>query len=289
MPDAPDMPALDAMPAPAFVAALGDLFEHSPWVAERVAASRPFGTARALHDAMVAAVRAAAPDERLALLRAHPELAGREASDGALTTDSSTEQGRLGFDRLPPAEHAALAALNRDYQARFGFPCIVALARHATPAAVLDAMRARLHADPAAEQAAALAEVGHITAARLARRLGRAGGALSIHALDTAKGGGAPGLAFSLHRRERGGWRCLLSGCTNAQGRTDGPLLAGLDMEPGAYRIDYEVGAYHRAAHGEGGRFLEVVPIAFSVDEPGAHYHVPVQFTPWAYGTYRGG
>lgn len=288
MSETPTMAALDALPHDAFVAALGSLFEHSPWVAERVAGQRPFGTARALHGAMLAAVHGASLDDRLRLLRAHPVLAGQEAAEGTLAPDSGTEQGRLGFDRLPPAEHADLAALNREYEARFGFPCIVALARFTTRDAAVAAMRARLGADPALEQAAALREVAHITEARLTHRLGRTGGALSIHALDTVHGGGAPGLAFSLHRLE-GAWRRLLSGRTDAQGRTGAPLLAGLDMEPGAYRIDYEVGAYHRARDGQGGRFLDVVPIAFRVDEPGAHYHVPIQFTPWAYGTYRGG
>lgn len=282
------MADLDAMPHASFVAALGDLFEHSPWVAAAVAPLRPFTTARAMHDAMMSQVRHAAPADQVALLRAHPELAGQEAAEGALTADSMSEQSRLGFTRLTRAEANDLAQLNASYRTRFGFPCIVALARHATRDSVTDAMRRRLDATPADEQAAAIEEIGHITAARLAGRLGRTGGALSLHALDTARGGPAQDLSFELHRRDGDGtWHCLMARQTDAGGRTGGPLLSGLDMEPAAYRIDYRIGDYHRAGGVDGG-FLDVVPIAFRIAEPGTHYHIPIQFTPWAYATYRG-
>ncbi len=283
--------ALETMPAAAFAAELADLFEHSPWVVEGMAARRPFGTARALHDALMARLREAGTAAQIRLIAAHPELAGREMTEGALTADSTGEQGRLGFDRLLPDEHRALAALNAAYRARFGFPCIVALARHGLRETVLAAMRARLEANPETERGAALTEIGHITAARLTRRLGREHGALSIHALDTVRGGAAPGLRYALHAARSGGWIELAAGQTNAQGRSDAPLLAGLDFEPGAYRIDYAIGAYHRAqgVPVADPAFLEIVGIGFGVADAGAHYHIPVQFTPWAYATYRGG
>jgi 2-oxo-4-hydroxy-4-carboxy-5-ureidoimidazoline decarboxylase len=286
-----DMATLDAMPAADFAAALGDLFEHSPWVVEGLAGLRPFGSARRLHDAMMQRVREAGPALQRGLIAAHPELAGQEMSAGAMTTDSTSEQGRLGFDRLSAEEHAALGALNAAYRARFGLPCVVALSRHATRASVQAAMAARLDADPSTEQATAIEEIGHITASRLAGRLGRAHGALSVHALDTVRGGAAPGLGYTLHGERGGVWAVLASGRTNAQGRTDGPLLAGLDLEPGAYRVDYAVGAYHRA-HGVAvtePAFLEIVGIGFGIADAGAHYHIPLQFTPWSYATYRGG
>ena len=177
MPDLPARPPLamadlDAMPDTAFVSALGDLFEHSPWVVEGVASARPFTTARAMHDAMMAQVRQASLDQQLALIRAHPELAGQEAADGVLTADSTSEQSRLGFNRLTRAQSEELGGLNARYRERFGFPCIVALARYATRDDVIDAIRRHLAADPADERAAAIEEIGHITAARLASRLG---------------------------------------------------------------------------------------------------------------------
>src|SRR5204863_6933112 len=109
------------------LAELRGVFEHSPWVAERAWKRAPFRSLDELHAAMMAAVREARPEEQLALVRAHPELAGREAAEGTLTADSSSEQGRLGFTRLTREEFLKMQDLNRRYREKFGFPCIVAL------------------------------------------------------------------------------------------------------------------------------------------------------------------
>lgn len=158
---------LNAMPQQEFRAALGDVFEHSPWVAERAWARRPFASIDALHAAMLAAVRAARTDEQLGLIRAHPELAGREAAAGTLTADSTSEQGRLGFTALSRAEIERVARANRAYRERFGFPCIVALRLHGTRESVIAEMERRAGSDPTAEIAAALEQIGHITRGRL--------------------------------------------------------------------------------------------------------------------------
>ncbi len=159
----------NALPARDFVVAFGGVFEHSPWVAERCAARRPFGSVDALHVAMMQAVRCASEAEQLALLRAHPELAGREATAGTLTTDSTSEQGRLGFTALSREELDRVAGINRRYRERFGFPCIVALRLHETRASVIAEMERRTGAARDEEIATALAQVGHITRGRLAR------------------------------------------------------------------------------------------------------------------------
>jgi 2-oxo-4-hydroxy-4-carboxy-5-ureidoimidazoline decarboxylase len=158
---------LNAMPQAEFRAALGEVFEHSPWVAERAWPRRPFASVDALHAAMVAAVRAAGPKEQLALIRAHPELAGREAADGTLTADSTSEQGRLGFTALTRAELERVARANAAYRDKFGFPCIVALRLHATRESVIAEMERRAGNDRAAELAAALDQIGHIARGRL--------------------------------------------------------------------------------------------------------------------------
>jgi OHCU decarboxylase len=158
---------LNAMPQAEFRAALGEVFEHSPWVAERAWSRRPFASVDALHAAMVAAVRAAGPEEQLALVRAHPELAGREAADGTLTADSTSEQGRLGFTALTRAELERVARANAAYREKFGFPCIVALRLHATRESVIAEMERRAGNNRAAELAAALDQIGHITRGRL--------------------------------------------------------------------------------------------------------------------------
>ncbi len=154
-----------------FLATLGGVFEHSPWVAERALAARPFADVAALHAAMLGAVTAATRDEQLTLIRAHPELAGREAVDGTLTTDSSSEQGRLGLTALSRAEFERITALNQRYRERFGFPCIIALALHRDRASVFIAFENRIKNDPAQELRAALEQIGHITRSRLARLL----------------------------------------------------------------------------------------------------------------------
>lgn len=159
------------LPAERFVAALGGVFEHSPWVARQVASARPFASVAALHAAMLEAVRAASHERQLALLCAHPELAGREAAEGSLTTASGTEQGRLGFDTLGRDELRQVADINRRYRERHGFPCIVALARHATRASAVAEMARRAEADRAGEMAAAIEQVGHIARARLERMI----------------------------------------------------------------------------------------------------------------------
>jgi 2-oxo-4-hydroxy-4-carboxy-5-ureidoimidazoline decarboxylase len=167
----PALSSINAMDGPAFVACLGGVFEHSPWVAERASARRPFASVDALHAAMMAVVRAAPRETQLALLRAHPELAGREALTGTMTRDSTSEQGRLGLDALDPAELARLAELNRTYRERFGFPCIIALRSHATRASVIASFERRLANDPATEIGNALGEVGVITRGRLDKLL----------------------------------------------------------------------------------------------------------------------
>ncbi|MBV8031167.1 MAG: 2-oxo-4-hydroxy-4-carboxy-5-ureidoimidazoline decarboxylase [Betaproteobacteria bacterium] len=156
-----------------FVATLGEIFEHSAWVAEEAFARRPFASLDSLHEAMMAAVRDAGQEKQLALVRAHPELAGREAVEGALTAHSTSEQSRLGFDRLSRAELERMRELNRRYREKFGFPCIVALKLHASRDSVIAAFDARLQNDAGTELASALEQVGHIAHARLEKLIGR--------------------------------------------------------------------------------------------------------------------
>lgn len=150
----------------AFVAAFGGLFEHSPWVAEAAWRRRPFASAAGLEAAFAAALREAPPERKLALLQAHPELAGREAAAGELTAASAGEQGRAGLDRLSADELDALRRLNADYRERFGFPFIVCV-REQTKDSILAAGAARLAHPPARERDVALGEVVKIARLRL--------------------------------------------------------------------------------------------------------------------------
>jgi OHCU decarboxylase len=155
-----------AMDEDAFVAALGDLFEHSPWVARDAFDRRPFATLADLHGALEAAMRAAPRERQVALIRAHPELAGREARAGELTEASTSEQARAGLDRLTAAELRELEALNRDYRSRFGFPLVICVREH-TKESILASGRARLGHTAGAEVATALGEIAKIADLRL--------------------------------------------------------------------------------------------------------------------------
>ncbi|HJY78672.1 MAG TPA: 2-oxo-4-hydroxy-4-carboxy-5-ureidoimidazoline decarboxylase [Burkholderiales bacterium] len=155
-----------------FVERFGGVFEHSPWVAKRAWHKKPFGSLDALHAAMMQAVAEAKKEEQLALVRAHPELAGAEAKQGALTKDSSNEQARLGLLQLTKGELEAMARLNQRYREKHGFPCIVALRLHATRESVLAEMSRRIERESQAEFRAALEQIGHITRGRLEKIVG---------------------------------------------------------------------------------------------------------------------
>lgn len=155
-----------------FVALLGGVFEHSPWVAQQAWRQAPFPSREELFGALYDAVRTAPEERQLALIRAHPELAGREAKKGSLTADSSSEQGRLGFLSLDRSHFEQMAELNRTYRQRFGFPCIVALKLHDSRASVMAEMQRRLGNTVQAERAAALEQIRHIARGRLERLVG---------------------------------------------------------------------------------------------------------------------
>jgi 2-oxo-4-hydroxy-4-carboxy-5-ureidoimidazoline decarboxylase len=157
---------LNALDQAAFTAALGAVFEHSPWVAERAWARRPFANVTLLHQAMCAEVEAAPPAAKMALLRAHPQLAGRAAIRGELTEASTREQQGAGLDQCTPEEFARLTELNAAYETKFGFPFIVAVRGH-TRASILELIARRLLNTPVEEHDEALHQVFRIARFRL--------------------------------------------------------------------------------------------------------------------------
>jgi 2-oxo-4-hydroxy-4-carboxy-5-ureidoimidazoline decarboxylase len=165
--------ALNAMDQRDFSSALGRIFEHSAWVAEGAFAARPFVSVDHLHQAMMAVVRQVSQGQQVALLRAHPELAGREAREGTMTADSTSEQGRLGLHALARDELARMTQLNRAYCDRFGFPCIIALRRHENRASVFAEHERRLANDADTEISNCIEQVGFITRGRLDRLFGQ--------------------------------------------------------------------------------------------------------------------
>ena len=149
-----------------FATAFGAVYEHSPWVAQRAFAMKPFGSSAALHAALVTTVQSASNAEKIALLNAHPELAGKEAAAGTLTASSTTEQASAGLTAMTAALVDELRDSNALYRERFGFPFIIAV-RNNTQAAIFGTLKARLHNTAAMELNCALMNVGEIARLRL--------------------------------------------------------------------------------------------------------------------------
>jgi 2-oxo-4-hydroxy-4-carboxy-5-ureidoimidazoline decarboxylase len=289
---------LNSLDAEAFRGAVGNIFEHGPWVAAAAAGGRPYPTVAALHDAMMAALRAAPRDRQVAFLRGHPELGSKVARkgklEGDLTDASRAEQGSLGLDRLSDEEFSLFNKLNALYQKKFAFPFVICVRRN-TRDAILDGYMRRIENDLDAEIAVALDEVGHITRLRLAARLDgpgkpRTDGRLSTHVLDTMRGRPAAGVEVNLYETGAHGRGLLVTAVTNADGRTDAPLIAGEPLRIGRYQLIFHVGQYFAQSFASAVHppFLDLVPVNFAIAEPEADYHVPLLVSPWSYTTYRG-
>jgi 2-oxo-4-hydroxy-4-carboxy-5-ureidoimidazoline decarboxylase len=282
---------LNAMAPAAFIAAIGDVFEHAPWIAAAAAAARPFATVVDLHGAMCAALAGAPRETQMAFLGGHPDLAGGAAQRRAMAAFSADEQSQLGLDRLDEARFALFEKRNADYRARFGLPFLICVRRH-TRASILNQFARRLTLEPEAEFATAMAEIGLITRLRLAGLVHGPGmpttaGVLSTHVLDTAAGKPAQDVAVELFECDDGEMIKLVETLTNDDGRTDAPLLGGGPLRIGQYELRFHLGSYFGPAGGDP-PFLDVVPIRFTIAQAEAHYHIPLLVSPFAYSTYRG-
>jgi OHCU decarboxylase len=160
------MDAINELDRAAFVERFGPLFEHSPWVAEAAWRDRPFADRDELHEALVAAMHAAPRERQLALIRAHPDLAGKAAINGALTERSRHEQASAGLDRLRPDEYEAFTRTNEAYRRRFGFPLVVCVREH-TKESILRLAAERLGNSEDEEIRVALGEIAKIARLRL--------------------------------------------------------------------------------------------------------------------------
>ena len=155
---------------------LGGLYEHSPWIAERALAARPFKTLAHLKYALTHVVNAASKREQLALLRAHPELAGKAMLEASLTAESASEQGTVGLTSCTPEELATLAELNRDYGDKFGFPFILAVrgtrGDGLTKKQIIDTFTRRLKNHPSFEIRECLRNVHRVVELRISDKFG---------------------------------------------------------------------------------------------------------------------
>lgn len=290
-----ELDILNSLPAAEFVAALGNVFEHAPWIAEAVAPRRPFATIKVLFATMREVVASAGEEQRMALIKGHPDLADRTQRAAGLTADSTAEQGSVGLDGLTEAEYDAFTRVNTSYRQKFGFPYIVCVRRH-TKDSILRDFERRLPNDRAAEIAGSIDEICRIAALRLDQLVAGPGrlavtGRLSTHVLDTHGGAPAEGIAIELRELcALGPPRLIARARTNADGRTDQPLIHARPLPIGRYELTFHTGAYFagRGVAQNDPPFLDDIPIRFAIDAPEGHFHVPLLVTPWSYSTYRG-
>jgi len=288
----PHLDYLNTCPRDAFVSALADIFEHSPWVAEAALPIRPFATVTALHDAMMQAVRKAPRNRQQEFVRGHPELGSKLGRVTDFTDASKAEQGGLGLDRLSDQEFDRFTRLNKAYRERFGLPFVICVRRH-TRDSILKNFERRTANDPEMEFQTALDEIGLITRLRLVAAVDGPGkpqtdGRLSTHVLDTMDGKPAAGVRVDLYEVGASARRLLATAITNAAGRTDQPLLSGGPLRIGTYELQFHIGGHFARLAMADPPYLDVVPVRFSIAEPEGHYHVPLLVTPWSYSTYRG-
>jgi 2-oxo-4-hydroxy-4-carboxy-5-ureidoimidazoline decarboxylase len=278
-----------------FVAALGNVFEYSPWIAEQAAAMRPFSGVIALFAAMKQVVDRAPAETRLALIKGHPDLANKTQRAAGLTDESNAEQNSAGLDRLSDAEFAAFERVKNAYKAKFGIPYVVCVRRH-TKDSVLRDFERRLPNDAQAEMRTSIEEICRVAALRLDQlvtaddRLS-VHGRLSTHVLDTHSGKPAAGISVVLTElSDLGESRIVARAVTNSDGRTDQPLIGDRPVPIGRYELMFSVGEYFagRGVPMSKPPFLDQIPLRFSVSDPEGHLHVPLLVTPWSYATYRG-
>lgn len=280
---------------------LGGIYEHSPWIAEKFYEEHLKGDkkdtsvydVRELYSAISSVVTDASTEQKLELLRSHPDLCSKIEKLQTLTKESQEEQTKAGLGSMTDEEKKIFTQMNVAYKEKFGFPFILA-ARNVTKYTVLSAIEGRVNLSKEAEFAGALIQVGKIAWMRLLAAVDTKGrkGFLTCHVLDTANGCPAEKMRIHLIRLsppQHAGF--VKEFVTNADGRFDcGPALKGDDFIVGTYEWTFFAGDYfaRKNATTSGVPFVNDIPLRFGIDDPEEHYHVPLLVSPWSYSTYRG-
>ncbi len=224
---------------------------------------------------MKGTVDRAVPELRLALIKAHPDLANKTQRAAGLTEESSAEQNSVGLDRLSDAEYEAFERVNNAYRSKFGFPYIVCVRRH-TKDSILRDFERRLPNDARTETQTSIEEICRIAALRVDQlvvsddRLS-VHGRLSTHVLDTHSGKPAAGIAVELvELSDLGASRVVTRAITNSDGRTDAPLIGGRPVPIGRYELTFDTAGYFagRKVPLSDPPFLDRIPLRFSVSDP---------------------
>lgn len=266
-----------------FTELLGPVFEHSPWIAEAAFERGPFASRGALHAAMYDILAGAPLEKRLAIIEAHPDL----AVDREMTSESTSEQRSAGLDRLDRDLRERLVGANARYRERFGFSCIVCVRAAGTYDAIVEAIERRTDSTREQQIDENIAEIGAIARLRLADIV--AAGWVTTHVLDTTRGRPGSAMEVTISAIGDDGLRPVKTLVTNADGRTDEPLMSEDEYVRGRYEVRFAVGRYfdHHGVPTGSPAYLDEVPIHVHFTDD-SHYHVPLIVSPWGYTTYRG-
>jgi hydroxyisourate hydrolase len=249
-----------------------------PRWADDVAARAPYDTLDALVGAAIAAATPLSAEEIAGALAQHPRIGERATGDGAAQRFSRREQ------EAPDAEDAALAAAiaqgNASYEERFGRVFLIRAAGR-TRAEVLAELNRRLALSDAAELAEVGEQLRQIAALRLRTMFAPVRSRVTTHVLDTAAGRPAAGIPVHLDSWTGAGWQRVATGSTDPDGRV--AELGPAALAHGRHRLVFET-----SAHLGPESFLPEVSVVFVIDDPDAHYHLPLLLSPFGYSTYRG-
>ena len=290
-----DLTKLSSLTKEEFVSTVGGIYENTPSISALAYDQNgdvSWATVTGLHKVMKEIVQNSSEDEKLALINAHPDLAGRAALAGDLTKESTEEQAKAGLNSLTKDEMESFNKMNNAYKEKFGFVFILAV-RNASKHTILGAFKARLNNSQGREMEECISQIHKIAWMRLLTIVTPAPtGFLTCHVLDTASGKPANDLSITLSRLSGAGQLGLIASyVTNDDGRlTTGPALKGVDFSVGTYEWIFNVGDYFakECATTSGTPFLNEVPIRFGIDNPEDHYHVPLLVSPFSFSTYRG-
>lgn len=273
----------------AFVAAFGDVYELSPWVARAAFAKRPFATVAALHQALADSFAAVPREQQIKFLRDIHDLGDKQAKPAAVTDASRREMAASGINALDPSDQALLDALNKAYRAKFGIAFWICVRRNTTATIFAEFMRRLNDNSLDTELALAIQELSCITRLRIAEMVTGAGmprvyGDASAHVLDATIGKPASGVVVEIHELWGDRSRKVGSAITNADGRAT--LMAGRPLPIGRYELRFAIGDYFgkkgTAANGEK-PFLDIVPMRIYIARAEDSYHYALVASPFGY------
>ncbi len=282
---------VNRMDEAAFVAAFGNTYELSPWVAKAAFAKRPFPTVTALHQALADVFRAVPREQQLAFFHKLSDIGDRTVKAENITAASKLEQSVSGVDSLTEADHDRLKKLNKAYRDKFDMSFTIANRRNSKDT-IFAQFERRLGNDLATELAIAIQEEFYITRLRVAEQVSGEGmpqvyGNLTAHVLNTVIGQPASGMVIDLFEISGDTGRKVTQTMTNVDGRAD--ILVGRPLPNGRYELRFAMADYFRKQGTALGNlpYLDVVPIRLYLDKPEGSVHVPVACSPWSYAMYR--